>query len=94
MRRFHPDYDEQTLILRSTAHACRRLLPQPSKDEKHVEVLKRHLEKLWRANSTRVNGKCMFLKDLIKAMRALHSRRNRTTTQKDITDLVKKHSSL
>ena len=63
--KFHPDFDNASLVLTSIAHSMRRILPGPSQDEKRVNKFRRELNKILAKMPQRTHAKQMYYRDIV-----------------------------
>lgn len=61
----HPEYDSETVRLRSFIHTFLKLMPGVSEEEKAVERSKRRLSKLLRKNPNYITGRQLYFKEVV-----------------------------
>ena len=65
IKRYHPDYVQDTVMHRAMVHSLRRLVPSRSEDEKQVEILRAKLQKLASKSPAKISGRQVFFKQMV-----------------------------
>lgn len=91
VKRMHPDYTLKTILLRAGVHALGRLTPGLDKEDKLVEVLKKKMELMDGARTSKVNGRHMLLKALAEELQAQYEADNRKAPPSMYNRLFRMH---
>lgn len=66
MKKFHPEYSEETLMVRSLIHSARNLLPVLSEEDSVLRKTATRVDKILEKKPQHLTGRQVFLGDLIK----------------------------
>ena len=90
VRRHHPDYHLEHLVVRAGIHAARRLLPDPDARMKAEAKLQKHMGKLLDQRPGRISSARLYLfKGLIDAMVAVQTRNGQAVSEELIMRICK-----
>eukprot|EP00974_Lingulodinium_polyedra_P021594 2085565-Lingulodinium_polyedra.AAC.1 len=92
VRRFHPDYQLETVLLRAGVHAMGRLSPSLDREHKDLSRLSKALERLDEVGSNRVTGRQMFWKALHNNVQADYRARGETMPLTARKDVARRHA--
>eukprot|EP00974_Lingulodinium_polyedra_P015336 1485133-Lingulodinium_polyedra.AAC.1 len=70
IQRHHPDYELNTLMVRSGLHSLRRLVPERTEQEKLQDRLELKVNQLLAKQHTKAHGRLIFLKEAIETAKA------------------------
>jgi len=65
MKKFHPEYGQETLMVRAMLHSMRLLLPGLSPEEKKLKREELRAQRLQARNPEKISGRHVYVKDLV-----------------------------
>lgn len=91
VKRQHPQFELESIVVRAGIHTLRKLLPQVSPEEKALAKLQQALARLRTSQTRKITGKNLFMKSLIQALKDRADRNHARLSQEQVTKVVKKH---
>lgn len=91
VKKAHPDFSRDSLMLRSFFHSFRRLLPGPSQEERRTDAHCRNVDKLLAKSPTKLAGRHLYLQDLMALAAEWKNDKKRPVPSDAHRTLMKQH---
>ena len=88
IKRLHPEYGQETLMVRAFLHSMRLLLPGLSPDEKKLKREGLRLQRLRATNPDKITGRHVYVQDLVSVGMAIKSSASSSAAPANMSQII------